>query len=197
MNQRSAGFDFSNNTMLPMPLIILDRDGVLNEDSDAYVKSESEWIPIGGSAQAVAKLNKAGYQVAVATNQSGLARGYFSQSDLDAMHAKMISVAQQEGGVFAHVAWCPHGPDDQCDCRKPLPGLIHQIEEALNQSAKGSYMVGDSIRDLEAGVAAGCVPILVRTGKGQASETKLASHPQLSSTQIYDDLASFVADLLS
>ncbi|MDF1763932.1 MAG: D-glycero-beta-D-manno-heptose 1,7-bisphosphate 7-phosphatase, partial [Oleibacter sp.] len=166
-----------------MKLIILDRDGVLNEDSDDYVKSVDEWLPIIGSAQAVGRLCAAGYTVTVATNQSGLGRGFFSQNDLDAMHAKMIRLANAEGGQFAHIAYCPHSPDDHCDCRKPLPGLIDQIRQALNVSSEDlsrAYMVGDSIRDLEAGVAAGCQPVLVRTGKGQQSEAKLPSHERLA-----------------
>ncbi|MFK4753969.1 D-glycero-beta-D-manno-heptose 1,7-bisphosphate 7-phosphatase [Oceanobacter antarcticus] len=179
-----------------MKLIILDRDGVLNQDSDAYVKSAAEWIPIPGSARAVARLCQAGYQVAVATNQSGLARGYFSQHDLDAMHAKMTALVEAEGGKIAHIAWCPHGPDDHCLCRKPLPGLIHQIEQALGISARGAIMVGDSIRDLEAGIAAGCTPILLRTGKGRAAEGKLATDSSLQAVTVFNDLEAWVNQLL-
>ena len=180
-----------------MKLIILDRDGVLNQDSDAYVKSVDEWIPIPGSAEAVGKLCKAGYTVAIATNQSGLARGYFAEADLAAMHDKMVALAAEHGGEFAHIAYCPHGPDDHCDCRKPLPGLIHQIEQALDVSAKAAWMIGDSIRDLEAGAAAGCQTALVRTGKGEKSEYKLTSHDSLSEAPVFDDLQSFVATLLA
>ena len=180
-----------------MKLIILDRDGVLNEDSDAYVKSVDEWIPIAGSAEAVGRLYEAGYTIAVATNQSGLARGYFTQDDLDAMHAKMIALAEASGGRFAHIAYCPHGPDDDCDCRQPLPGLIHQIEKALNTSAQGAWMVGDSIRDLEAGLAAGCRPALVRSGKGAKSEGKLTSTAGLEHTPVFNDLAAFTDHLLA
>lgn len=179
------------------PLVILDRDGVINQDSDAYVKSVEEWIPIPGSAAAIARLCKAGFQVAIATNQSGLARGYFSQHDLDAMHAKMSSLIEAEGGSLAHIAWCPHGPDDGCDCRKPLPGLIDQIEKALGISAHGAPMVGDSQRDLEAGIARGCVPVLVRTGKGIKTEPKLRHHNSLSQAQIYNCLADWVDDFLA
>ncbi|WP_430460739.1 D-glycero-beta-D-manno-heptose 1,7-bisphosphate 7-phosphatase [Thalassolituus sp. LLYu03] len=179
-----------------MKLIILDRDGVLNEDSDDYIKSVDEWIPLQGSAEAVGRLCKAGYTIAVATNQSGLARGYFTQADLDAMHAKMTALAAAEGGSFAHIAFCPHGPDDDCDCRKPLPGLIHQIEQALKVSAQGCWMVGDSIRDLEAGVAAGCKPALVRTGKGAKSEAKLAATSGLETAPVFDDLRAFADFLL-
>ncbi|MDQ4425537.1 D-glycero-beta-D-manno-heptose 1,7-bisphosphate 7-phosphatase [Thalassolituus sp.] len=180
-----------------MKLIILDRDGVLNQDSDAYIKSVDEWIPLPGSAEAVGRLCDSGYTVAVATNQSGLARGYFSQADLDAMHDKMIKLAAAEGGEFAHIAFCPHGPDDHCDCRKPLPGLIHQIEDALKVSAEGAWIVGDSIRDLEAGAAAGCNTALVRTGKGEKSEHKLTSHPSLAQAPVFDDLATFVNWLIA
>jgi len=180
-----------------MKLIILDRDGVLNQDSDAYVKSVDEWIPLPGSVEAVGKLCKAGYTVAVATNQSGLARGYFSQADLDAMHAKMTALAAAQDGEFAHIAYCPHGPDDHCDCRKPLPGLIHQIEKALNVTAEGAWMIGDSIRDLEAGAAAGTKVALVRTGKGEKSEHKLTSHGSLSEAPVFDDLAAFADWLIA
>ena len=172
-------------------LIILDRDGVLNEDSDAYVKSVDEWQPISDSAEAVGRLCKAGHTVTVATNQSGLARGYFTLADLEAMHAKMIALAEEQGGKFSHIAFCPHGPDDHCDCRKPLPGLIRQTEEALGLSAQGAWMIGDSIRDLEAGVAAGCHVALVRTGKGVKSEPKLAQTPGLEEAPVFDDLAAF------
>jgi len=170
-------------------LIILDRDGVINQDSDEYVKSVDEWLPIPGSANAIARLCKAGYQVAVATNQSGLARGYFSLDDLNAMHEKMAGLVQAEGGNFAHIAYCPHGPDDHCDCRKPLPGLIHQIEEALNVSAKGCYMVGDSLRDLQAGQAAGMKAALVLTGKGERTKAKGEG---LDSVEEFADLSAFV-----
>lgn len=179
-----------------MKLIILDRDGVLNEDSDDFVKSVDEWLPITGSAEAVGRLCEAGYTIAVATNQSGLARGHFSLADMEAMHAKMITLAAEHNGHFAHIAFCPHGPDDACDCRKPLPGLIHQIEQALGVSAEGCWMVGDSIRDLEAGVAAGCRPALVRTGKGENSISKLAA-AGLSQTQVFDDLAAFADFVLA
>ncbi len=178
-------------------LIILDRDGVINQDSDAYVKSIDEWIPIPGSAKAIADLCKAGFKVAVATNQSGLARKYFSQADLDAMHEKMTILVEAEGGQFAHIAWCPHGPDDHCDCRKPLPGLIHQIEKALNVSAKGAWMVGDSLRDLQAGAAANCNVALVKTGKGEQTLSKLLADQELAGSKVFNDLSEFAQFLLS
>lgn len=178
-------------------LIILDRDGVINQDSDAYVKSVDEWTPIPGSAKAIADLCKAGFQVAVATNQSGLARQYFTQSDLDAMHKKMTALVEAEGGQFAHIAWCPHGPDDDCDCRKPLPGLIHQIEKALNVSAEGAWMVGDSLRDLQAGAAANCKVALVKTGKGEKTLPKLLADEELKNSKVFCDLAEFVDFILA
>lgn len=179
-----------------MKLIILDRDGVLNQDSDQYIKSVDEWIPLAGSMEAVGRLCQAGYTLAVATNQSGLARGYFGLSELNAMHAKMEQLAAGFGGHFAHIAYCPHGPDDQCQCRKPLAGLIHEIEQKLQVSAQDAWIVGDSIRDLEAGLTAGCLPALVRTGKGASSEKKLAA-TGLANTPVFDDLASFADFLLA
>src|SRR5690554_4816568 len=174
-----------------MELIILDRDGVLKPESDGYVKSVDEWLPIPNSLEAVGKLIQAGFNFAVASNQRCFASGYFTTADLDAMHSKMERLAAQHNGHFSYIAYCPHGPDDGCDCRKPLPGLIHQIEQGLNCSAKSAWMVGDSIRDLEAGVKAGCMPALVRTGKGATSEEKL-DDAGLADTPVFDDLNEFV-----
>lgn len=175
-------------------LIVLDRDGVINYDSDDYVKSVDEWIPLPGSMEAIGILTKAGYKIAVATNQSGIARGYFSVETLNQMHEKMCKLAAKHGGKFEHIAYCPHGPDDHCNCRKPLPGLIHQIETALNVSAKDCYMVGDSYRDLEAGIAAGMKPVLVLTGKGQRT---LDKHPELKQGLMLDNLNHFVEKIIS
>ena len=178
----------------PNKLIVLDRDGVINYDSDDYVKTVDEWIPLPGSMEAIGKLTQAGYKVAVATNQSGIARGYFSVETLNAMHDKMIKLAAEHGGKFDVIAYCPHGPDDNCDCRKPLPGLIHQIESALGVSAKNYYMVGDSLRDLEAGVAAGLKPVLVKTGKG---ERTLEKGFELENVTIEQNLLSFAENLIN
>ena len=176
------------------PLIILDRDGVINEDSDAYIKSLEEWIPLPGSIDAIARLSKAGYTVAVATNQSGIARGYYDEAVLQQMHDKLNELVQAKGGKIACIVHCPHGPDDTCDCRKPLPGLVHQIERLLGVSAQGGYMVGDSLRDLEAGQAAGCHGVLVRTGKGEKTLQKGAG---LEGCSVFDDLSAFVDSLVS
>ena len=150
-------------------LIILDRDGVINEDSDHYIRSVDEWIPISGSIEAIASLSKAGYQVAIATNQSGLARGYFSEATLCAMHKKMTDLVQAKGGEIAAIFFCPHGPDDHCDCRKPKPGMMNQILKQFDGGAADTWVIGDSLRDLEAGKAAGCLTALVETGKGKHS----------------------------
>jgi len=175
-------------------LVILDRDGVINLDSDAFVKNADEWIPITNSITAIARLYKAGYQIAVATNQSGLGRGYFSQQDLDDMHNKMVQLVEAEGGRFATIKHCPHRPDAGCECRKPLPGLIDQIKQELQlEDLSGAYMVGDSLRDLQAGEARGCKAVLVRTGKG---EKTLAANEGLENAMIVSELAEFVDWLL-
>lgn len=179
-----------------MKLIILDRDGVLNQDSDDYVKSIDEWLPLPGSMEAVGRLCQAGYTLAVATNQSGLARGYFGLPELEAMHAKMEQLAAGYGGFFSYIAYCPHGPNDNCTCRKPLPGLIHEIETILSVSAQDAWMVGDSIRDLQAGIEAGCKVALVRTGKGHKSE-RILTDSNLANTPVFNDLASFADYVLA
>ena len=180
-----------------MRLIILDRDGVINEDSDAYVKSVDEWVPLAGSIEAIARLSRAGYTMVVATNQSGLGRGYFSAADLEAMHGKLRRLVATAGGEIAGIYFCPHRPDENCDCRKPRPGLLRQIMEDFRlQSLAGTPSVGDSLRDLEAGVALGCRPVLVRTGKGLAAEVKLAGLPELAGTLVFDNLAAYADQLL-
>lgn len=183
----------------PERLVILDRDGVINHDSDAYVKSLAEWLPYPGAIDAIARLSRAGWTVAVATNQSGIARGYYDETTLAAMHDELKRRVSEAGGEIRHIAYCPHGPDDGCDCRKPLPGLLEQIRTALGLSGlAGSWMVGDSLRDLQAGDAMGCRPVLLRSGKG---ERTLAQHPELmtaaSETRIFPDLAGFVDWLLA
>lgn len=186
---------------MPSPdrLVILDRDGVINRDSDDYVKSLAEWIPYPTAIQAIARLSRAGWTVAVATNQSGIARGYYDETTLAEMHAELHRLVKDAGGDIAHIAFCPHGPEDGCHCRKPLPGLLEQIRVALGmENLAGSWMVGDSLRDLQAGDSVGCRAVLVRTGKG---ERTLAKHSALtapsSATPIFDDLAAFVDWLLA
>lgn len=156
-------------------LVILDRDGVINKDSDAYIKSVEEWHPLPGSIAAIADLSRAGYRVAVATNQSGLARGYFDEFALARMHGCMNQLVEDAGGRIDVVAWCPHGPDDACTCRKPLPGLLDSISDTLGMPVAGAWLVGDTLKDIEVARARHCRPILVRTGKGAASEQALTS----------------------
>ena len=181
-------------------LIILDRDGVINQDSDDYVKSLEEWIPLEGSCEAIADLSKAGFIIAVATNQSGLARGYFSIDDLEAMHGRMNALVEEAGGEITTIKYCPHGPDDGCDCRKPLPGLVTQIEEELGISAEGAWFIGDSLRDLQAGLAKGCKPALVMTGKGEKTLLKMLTtevEAEIKQAPVYTDLAHFARRILS
>ncbi len=175
-------------------LIILDRDGVINYDSDEYVKSISEWMPLPKSIEAIAKLSKAGYTIFVATNQSGLARNFFTIDTLNAMHSKMNNLVEGAGGKIEAIKYCPHGPNDNCDCRKPLPGMFKQIAEDLGlDDLKGSYTVGDSARDLYAGCQLQSIPILVRTGKGLRT---IAKGDMPSNTVVYDDLMAFAESLL-
>ena len=175
-----------------MKLIILDRDGVINEDSDAFIKSPEEWTPIHGSLDAIAQLNQAGYQVAVATNQSGLARGLFDVNTLEQIHHKFLRLLADRGGEISIIRYCPHGPDDHCNCRKPRPGLLHDIANELQISLRGTPVVGDSLRDLQSAAAVGATPLRVRTGKGEAT---LAAGGLPDDTLIYSDLLD-VADAL-
>ncbi len=175
-------------------LIILDRDGVINHDSDAFIKSPDEWIPIPGSLAAIARLNQAGYRVVVASNQSGIARGFFNMSVLNAIHQKMHVAAQAVGAEIDAVFFCPHAAQDCCDCRKPKAGMLHAIAERYEVNLKGVPIVGDSLRDLQAGFVVGCRPHLVLTGKGQKTQANGGLPP---GTKTYPDLAAIVADLLS
>lgn len=176
-----------------MKLIILDRDGVINEDSDDYIKSPDEFIPIPGSLEAIARLSQAGWRIAVATNQSGIARGYYDLATLQRIHDKLHRQLSQLGGQIEAIFFCPHGPDDNCTCRKPKPGLFQDIEARLQVSLKGVPTVGDSLRDLEAAQAVGARPILVRTGKG---ERTIAKGKGLDGIPVYPDLAAVVDELL-
>jgi D-glycero-D-manno-heptose 1,7-bisphosphate phosphatase len=179
-------------------LVILDRDGTINEDRDDYVKSPAEWVPIPGSLEAIARLNHAGWHTVIATNQSGLARGLFDMATLNAIHARMNRELAGFGGRIDAVFFCPHGPDDGCTCRKPLPGLFTTIGERYGVSLKETYAVGDSLRDLHAGVAAGCAPHLVRTGKGARLDAAAlrALREAAPHAVVHDDLASFAQQLI-
>lgn len=158
-----------------MPLLLLDRDGVINRDSDDYIRGPADWEPIPGSIEAIAALSQAGYQLAVVTNQSGLSRGYFGLDELEAVHAKLCHQVEEQGGYLAGIFYCPHSPNDNCSCRKPATGLLLAAEQALGVSAKGALFIGDSLKDLQAAQAHGCVPVLVRTGKGEATLASIQS----------------------
>jgi D-glycero-D-manno-heptose 1,7-bisphosphate phosphatase len=184
-------------TDTPAPrIVILDRDGVINEESDAYIKSVDEWHPVPGSIDAIAKLSKAGYLIAVATNQSGLARGYFDEITLANIHNLMNATVEAAGGHIDTLSYCPHGPDDNCSCRKPLTGLLDQIEDSLSVSVAGAWFVGDTQKDIDVARAKSCKPVLVRSGKGLKTEARLSEVDRVS-VPVFDDLAHAVDHILS
>jgi D-glycero-D-manno-heptose 1,7-bisphosphate phosphatase len=179
--------------MNPLKLIILDRDGTINADSDYFVKSPEEWEPLPGALEAVARLNHAGWRTVLATNQSGLGRGMFEMASLNAIHIKMNQALAKHGGRIDAVFFCPHAPDEGCNCRKPMPGLIQLIGERYGVSLKNVPVVGDTLRDIQAGAAAGCPTHLVKTGKsaglaGQALADLLSLVP---GARAHEDLAGF------
>ncbi len=177
-----------------MKLVILDRDGVINRDSATFIKNPNEWIPIPGSLEAIALLNQHGYRVAVATNQSGIARGYFDMATLNAIHDKMHKALAQVGGRIDAVFYCPHAADDHCACRKPNTGMIEEIGRRFNIELTKVPGVGDALRDLQAFDKAGCQPYLVRTGKGEETYN-LADVPM--NTIVVADLAAAVQDIIA
>ncbi|HAT33135.1 MAG TPA: D-glycero-beta-D-manno-heptose-1,7-bisphosphate 7-phosphatase [Janthinobacterium sp.] len=176
-----------------LKLIILDRDGVINHDSSEFIKSPAEWLPIAGSLEAIARLNQAGYRVVVASNQSGIARELFDMTILNAIHQKMHALAQQVGASIDAIFFCPHAAKDLCDCRKPKPGMFHEISQRYKVSLKGVPTIGDSLRDLQAGYESGCAPFLVLTGKGDKTREDGGLPP---GTQVFPDLAATVNHLL-
>lgn len=181
-----------------MKLIILDRDGVVNHDRDDYIKSADECVPIAGSIDAIVRLSKAGFTVVIATNQAGLAKGKFELEDLEAMHEKITGLVEENGGELGGIFYCPHHPDDNCKCRKPMPGMLDAIEAEFNTSVESSYFIGDSLRDLQAAVKKACKPILVRTGNGVRTLAQLAvpglqtDSPVIDAeqVQVFDNLAA-------
>jgi D-glycero-D-manno-heptose 1,7-bisphosphate phosphatase len=199
LQRKSLMLSVSDN---PQKLIILDRDGVINKDSADYIKSVDEWLPINGSINAIVKLKQAGFKVAIATNQSGVGRGYYSKSILSAMHKKLADLLAVFNVAVDYVAYCPHLPDANCACRKPKPGLLSEISEALSVDLCGAIMVGDSLRDLQAGITLGCQPVLVLTGKGQATLKQLKNNDiksdiAASDIDVFDDLSEFVNHYLN
>jgi D-glycero-D-manno-heptose 1,7-bisphosphate phosphatase len=177
-----------------MKLIILDRDGVINLDSDRFIKSPNEWKPIPGSLEAIARLTREGYRVVVATNQSGIARGLFEMATLNAIHTKMVKAVQAAGGRIEAVFFCPHSADHDCGCRKPKSGMFDEIAARYACDLADVPAVGDSLRDLQAADSVGAIPILVRTGKG---ERTLVAGGLPHGTPVFDDLATAVDALLN
>ena len=176
-----------------MKLVILDRDGVINQDSASYIKSPDEWKPIAGSLEAIARLTQSGYHVVVATNQSGIGRGLFEMATLNAIHDKMHRAAGQAGGRIDAVFYCPHSQEANCGCRKPKTGLLEEIGQRFGASLKDVPFVGDSKRDLEAAVAVGARPILVLTGKGAKTQRE-GNLP--AGTRVHADLAEAVKSII-
>ena len=176
-----------------MKLVILDRDGVINQDSDAFIKSPEEWQPIPGSLEAIAKLTQAGCHVVVATNQSGIGRGLFEMAALNAIHDKMHRAVNLAGGRIEAIFYCPHAQEANCGCRKPKTGLLDEIARRYGASLKGAPCIGDSLRDLEAAAAVGAQPILVLTGKGAITQRE-GNTP--AGTRVYADLAEAIKSII-
>jgi D-glycero-D-manno-heptose 1,7-bisphosphate phosphatase len=178
-----------------MKIVILDRDGVINKDSDEYIKSTAEWQPLPGSIEAIARLSNAGFHVVVATNQSGIARKLFDLQTLNSMHNKMQRLVAEHGGNIDAVFFCPHGPNDNCDCRKPKTGLLTEIARRFGTSLQGVPCIGDAYRDIEAARAVGALPILVRTGKG--TQTLYNTDNNLEGVPVFCDLNEAVNAILA
>ena len=177
--------------------VILDRDGVINFDSPDYILSPEQWLPIPGSLEAIAELKQAGKQVTVCSNQSALGRGMIDQAMFDSIQAKMIAETAQAGGSFDYIAVCPHGPDDGCACRKPLPGMLLDTLKALDiQDKRSAVMIGDSYRDVQAAHAAGIAAILVSSGYGDAENIFTKSKLLMPNIQMFNNLAEAVAMIL-
>jgi D-glycero-D-manno-heptose 1,7-bisphosphate phosphatase len=183
-----------------MKTIILDRDGVINQDSDDFIKSVDEWVAIPGSLEALALLHRHDYRVVVVTNQSGVARGLFSLATLNEIHRHMLAETRKNGGLIEAIFFCPHGPDDGCACRKPATGMIKDVASRLKIEMSGVPAVGDSMRDLQAARDAGALPVLVKTGKGKVTTRMLKkkdSPVPVDDVISFKDLASFTDALLA
>jgi D-glycero-D-manno-heptose 1,7-bisphosphate phosphatase len=177
----------------PAKLVVLDRDGVINEDSDAYIKSVAEWVPIPGSLEAIAALTRAGFDIAVVTNQSGVGRGLYSEQALAAIHGHMEAAIRSAGGAIGGIYYCPHRPEDNCECRKPRTALLERLARERGRSLVGVPFVGDKLSDVAAAEAVGARAILVRTGSGAETERALAPR----TVETFDDLQAAVRDLVT
>lgn len=176
-------------------LVILDRDGVVNHDSEEFIKSPAEWRPIDGSIEAIARLSTAGFTVAIASNQSGLARKLLDRPTLEAIHDKLRKAVRGAGGDLGRIAYCPHHPDDGCDCRKPKPGLLKALARHYGVSLTHVPVIGDSLRDIDAALAVGARPVLVLTGNGVATRDALDKEGRAVET--YADLAQAADELIA
>jgi D-glycero-D-manno-heptose 1,7-bisphosphate phosphatase len=174
-------------------LVVLDRDGVINEDSGEFIKSAAQWRPIRGSLEAIAALTRGGYRIVVVTNQSGVGRGLFTEQTLEQIHARMIDAVRDAGGALAGIYYCPHHPDVGCDCRKPKTELLRRVEHDLSCSLAGVPLIGDRFSDLDAAEAVGARALLVRTGSGATTEAALGAR----AVEVFDDLSSAVAAILA
>ncbi len=179
--------------MLPRPAVILDRDGVINRDSELFIRSVDEFVPLPGSLEAIAQLKQAGWAVVVCTNQSGVGRGLYTMATLDEIHAHLRALLAEHGTSVDGIYACPHRPDAGCSCRKPKPGMLLRAATELDLDLGASYMLGDAPRDLEAGRAAGAQPVLVLTGKGEQT----LANGDFPDVPVFDSLQAFTDSLLA
>lgn len=185
-----------------MKLVILDRDGVINYDSDNFIKSPKEWIPLPGSLEAISLLTATDYKIVIATNQSGVGRGYFDFNTLNNIHEKMLNKIQAFGGNIEKIYFCPHHPDENCDCRKPKPGMFLEISNDFNIDLSNTFAIGDSLRDLQAAITSGAKPVLVKTGKGQTTLNSISfkkllnNNTNLHHIPVFNDLYDASTNLL-
>ncbi len=179
-------------TLNPPKVVLLDRDGVINRDSPDYIKSPAEWEPLPGSLEAIARLHRAGFRLGIVTNQSGLGRGLFTPDTLADIHRCMLDRIAAAGGDIQRIFFCPHTPEDNCGCRKPLPGMLYEAAEYFACGFDNMIFVGDSARDIEAARTVGARPVLVRTGNGARTEATMSPD---TLPEVYDDLAAFAAAL--
>lgn len=174
-----------------MKLVILDRDGVINHDSKHYIKSPEEWRPIESALEAIAMLTQSDYTIAVASNQSGVARGYYTHKDLASIHDKMHRMVEEKGGKIDKIVYCPHHPDDACACRKPAPGMLHTIASHYQIELKGIHFIGDRLSDVVCAKSCGATPVLIYSPMTQES-----TDPVLDGVKCYNTLKDAVLDLL-
>lgn len=177
-----------------MKLVVLDRDGVINEARDDVIKDPQDFVPIEGSLEAIARLTQNHYRVVVITNQSGIAHGLLTIDDVGRVHTHMQQLVAAKGGRIDAILFCPHAPDDDCSCRKPKPGMLHSLMDRLNIELNGVPLVGDSLRDVQTAMVVGATPVLVKSGHGTQT---LEENKHLDSVEVYADLAEFTEQILT